>query len=186
MHNRVSNEDTMRNLDEYVIETPRLRLVPFAQAHAPALNAINNEPSVMEFLSNGTPETLQETIAAITRVLVRWQRLGYGWWAVFDRLTNDIIGAACVQNTANTDNAPLEIGWRLTNNSRGKGFATEAGQAAIDFAFGNLGADHVVSVADPRNIASHKVMIRLGMTYRGIETHYDVPCTTYVLKNPNQ
>ena len=44
------------------IETDRLRLVPFALAYAPALNAMNNEPAVMEFLSDGTPETMDTRV----------------------------------------------------------------------------------------------------------------------------
>ncbi len=163
------------------VETKRLRLEPFAPAHAPALNAINNEPDVMRFLSSGTPETLDDTQATIARVRERWARLGYSWWAVIEKARDQIIGAACVQNIANKEGADLEIGWRLTTASTGRGYATEAGQGAAGFAFDVLNVDHVVSVAHPDNIASHKVMQRLGMVYRGIETHYDEPCTTYVL-----
>jgi len=41
-------------------------------------------------------------------------------------------------------------------------------------------------VAAPKNTASHRVMERVGMTYRGIETHYDEDCTTYVLHKPDR
>lgn len=53
------------------IETERLRLEPYAQAHASALNAINNEPQVMEFLSDGVPETIADTQAKIATVRAR-------------------------------------------------------------------------------------------------------------------
>ncbi len=164
-----------------IITTPRLRLEPFAPLHAPALNAINNEPQVMEFLSDGTPETMEKTHANIARVRERWEQLGYSWWAIINPTSETVIGAACAQNVANEDDAEIEIGWRLATSANGHGYATEAGKAVATYAFETIGVDHVVSVAHPKNIASHKVMQRVGMTYRGIETHYNESCTTYVL-----
>ncbi|SFS01186.1 GNAT family N-acetyltransferase [Yoonia litorea] len=163
------------------ITTKRLRLEPFAPDHATALNAINNEPEVMEFLSSGDPQSLDETRAGIARVQERWARLGYGWWSIFLRKTDTIIGAACVQNVSLIEGAELEIGWRLATAATGKGYATEAGLAAARYAFDVVGVDHVIAVADQRNINSHRVMKRIGMQFRSIERHYDEDCTTYVL-----
>lgn len=163
------------------ITTPRLRLEPFAPTHARALNAINNEPAVMEFLSEGIPETMEKTQDAIARVRDAWAALGYSWWAIVERTSGDVVGAACAQHVARQPDAEIEIGWRLATAANGKGYATEAGKAAARFAFEHIGVDHVVAVAHPDNIASHKVMQRVGMTFRGIETHYNEDCTTYVL-----
>ena len=160
--------------------TERLRLEPFAPVHAPALNAINNEPAVMEFLSEGIPETLEKTRAAIDRVRGAWESLGYSWWAIVERATGEVVGAACVQHVARDPEAEIEIGWRLATATTGKGYATEAGLAAARYAFDVIGVDHVVAVAHPDNVNSHRVMQRIGMTFRGVETHYDAPCTTYV------
>lgn len=168
------------------ITTQRLRLEPFAIHHAPFLNTINNEPQVMKFLSNVTPETIDTTHAAIARVRERWERLGYSWWAIITRATDSVIGAACMQNVANKADADLEIGWRLATASTGHGYATEAGKAVADYAFDVIGAAYVIAVADPKNIASHRVMERVGMSFRGTESHYDQPCTTYAMQNPNR
>ena len=135
----------------------------------------------MEFLTFGEAELLSKTQSTIARVRERWGRLGYSWWAIFERDSEEVIGAACLQNVANVEGAELEIGWRLSTSATGKGFATEAGKAAADYAFDVIGVDHVIAVAHPDNIASHRVMQRVGMTYRGIETHYDEDCTTYVM-----
>ncbi|MDB4111532.1 GNAT family N-acetyltransferase [Yoonia sp.] len=169
-----------------IITTQRLRLEPFAIHHAPYLNAINNEPQVMEFLTHGRPEPIEKTHATIARVRERWERLGYSWWAIIVRDTDSVIGAACVQNVANKAGAELEIGWRLATASTGHGYATEAGKAASDYAFDVISAAKVIAVADPKNIASHRVMERVGMTFRGIETHYDESCTTYVMQKPDR
>lgn len=66
-------------------------------------------------------------------------------------------------------------------SSQGKGYATEAATAIVQFATGQIGVDYLVAVAHPENLASHRVMQRLGMRYRGIEQHYDQPCVVYEL-----
>lgn len=161
-----------------ILETERLRLEPFSEKHLEGLHLLDSDPDVMRYL--GPLKTREETKEGIARVSERWDRLGYGWWALIEKTSNDLIGAACVQNTANVEGAPLEIGWRLAPSARGQGYATEAGRAAIQFAFDQLNADFVLAVADQENTASHSVMQRLGMSYRGIETHYDDQLTTYV------
>ena len=168
--------------DTATLTTDRLRLEPFAPNHAQALNAINNEPEVMEFLTFGDPETMEKTNQAVARVREAWRSVGYSWWAIIDRLTETVVGAACAQNVARVPGAEIEIGWRLSTSATGKGYATEAGKAAASYAFDVIGVDHVIAVAHPKNTASHKVMQRVGMTYRGIETHYDEDCATYVLR----
>lgn len=164
------------------VTTPRLRLEPFAPEHAPALNAINNEPAVMEFLSEGVPETMERTQEAIGRVREAWAILGFSWWAIVERSSAQVVGAACAQHVARDPKAEIEIGWRLATATTGRGYATEAGKAAARYTFDIVRAEHVIAVAHPDNIASHRVMQRIGMTFRGIETHYDTDCTTYLLR----
>ncbi|MFT7107758.1 MAG: hypothetical protein ACJAVT_002286 [Yoonia sp.] len=69
----------------------------------------------MEFLANGTLESIETTLGAVGRVRNRWEGLGYSWWAITLRETEIVIGAACLQNVANEPNAKLEIRWRLTS-----------------------------------------------------------------------
>jgi RimJ/RimL family protein N-acetyltransferase len=63
----------------------------------------------------------------------------------------------------------------------GKGYATEAAKAIVDYAVERVGASYLVAVADPENIASQRVMKRLGMSYKAIERHYDTECVVYEL-----
>jgi RimJ/RimL family protein N-acetyltransferase len=54
------------------------------------------------------------------------------------------------------------VGWRLGTDFRGKGIATEAATAALDWGFGELGLDEIVSIYEPENLPSGRVMDRLG------------------------
>ncbi|WP_323170085.1 GNAT family N-acetyltransferase [Pantoea agglomerans] len=73
------------------------------------------------------------------------------------------------------------MGWRLVPAPNGKGYATEAAKAIIDFAANQIGATYLMAVADPENAPFQRVIQRLGMTYKAIEQHYDVPCVVYEL-----
>jgi RimJ/RimL family protein N-acetyltransferase len=164
------------------LETARLRLEPFALAHAGALSLMDSDPIVMRFIGDGSTKPLEETIAAIKRVQVRWERLGYSWWTIFEKSSGTAVGTACLQHLENIDEKPLEIGWRLRPASQGKGYATEAGRAIIEFGFGKIGANSLLAVANPENVRSRKVMERLGMTFRGTETHYGQTCVVFVIE----
>lgn len=174
----------MSGRDGPVILTDRLRLEPFSQAHADALNILDSDPAVMRFIGDGSTKTLDQTKEAIGRVQERWERLGYSWWTVFEKATADAVGAASLQHIANEDDAPLEIGWRLRPDKQGMGYATEAGRAILQFAFRNVGAEQILAVAHPDNLSSRRVMERLGMTCEGIQTHYGKPCITYRISKP--
>ncbi len=164
--------------------TERLRLVPFASAHLDDLFAMNSDPKVMHYL--GPPQTRDEVAANITRQQAKWAQYGFGWWSVIERETDALIGAACLQHLGHAEANPLEIGWRLRPSWHGKGYATEAGRAAMDYGFDVIGESRLMAVTELENKASARVMERLGMTYIGIQTHYDVACLTYEIKREDR
>jgi ribosomal-protein-alanine N-acetyltransferase len=57
----------------------------------------------------------------------------------------------------------VEVGWRLARHAWGKGYATEAARASLDWGFGKLGLEQIVSFTVPANARSRAVMERLGM-----------------------
>jgi RimJ/RimL family protein N-acetyltransferase len=59
----------------------------------------------------------------------------------------------------------VEVGWRLAEAYRGQGLATEAGSAAVDWGFTEGGLERIVSIYEPENAPSGRVMERLGFTY---------------------
>jgi len=69
----------------------------------------------------------------------------------------------------------IEIGWRLAFAYWGRGYATEAAQAALEFGFAEADLDEVVSFTVPENRRSVAVMSRLGMSYAGEFDHPRLP-----------
>lgn len=149
------------------------------------MNKMNSDPEVMRYLSAGRPETLEETRAVIERVMKRWGELGYSWWALIERETEELVGAGAVQNlrreaTLVPDLAcPLEIGWRLRRDRWGQGLAVEAARSMGDFTFKALNARELLAVCDSANTASTNVMKRLGMQEVGVQRWYGKDLLTY-------
>jgi RimJ/RimL family protein N-acetyltransferase len=141
-------------------------LEPFSEGHLAGLNKMNSDPEVMRYLSAGRPETLEETRAVIDRVVKRWGEVGYSWWALIERDTEELVGAGAIQNLRRESTlvpdlaCPLEIGWRLRRDRWGQGLAVEAARATGDFAFKVMNARELFAVCDPANTASAKVIVR--------------------------
>jgi RimJ/RimL family protein N-acetyltransferase len=89
-----------------------------------------------------------------------WQQLGYGMFVVEERSTGAFLGRVGPLRPPHWPD--FEIAWSLAPAARGRGYATEAARAAIDWSFATFRLDRIVSTIDPRNIASQKVARRLG------------------------
>lgn len=144
--------------------TKRLEVRPWREEDLPAFAALNSDPRVMEFL----PKLLDrsESDAAAMRIADHFERHGFGLWAVEIRGVADFAGFVGLNiPTFSAHFTPcVEIGWRLAADHWGRGYATEAAQAALDFAFNQLQVDEVVALTVPANFRSRRVMERLAMT----------------------
>ena len=160
--------------------TPRLRLEPFTDAHLDGLYTLNSDPEVMRYIT-GKPQVLDETKAMIERMKQHWADFGCGWWSFIELATNDLIGAGCIQPLARIPGNPPEIGWRLRTDKWHQGYASEAARGMAEFAFNTLHNPDLTAVCHPDNAASAKVMERLGMEFRGIETWYDMDTRAYYM-----
>ena len=166
--------------DMTILTTERLRLEPFDDHHFDGLQAMNRLPKVMRFIS-GRPETPEQTRARIALVKERWAKYGFSWWAFIELATGKLVGAGCIQYLERDPQNPHEIGWRLVPQCWGRGLASEAAQAMAVWAFDTLGAPQLCALCLPENEASAKLMRRLGIRYRGLETWYERPHAVYAV-----
>jgi RimJ/RimL family protein N-acetyltransferase len=153
------------------LSTPRLTLRCFTAADLDALAAIHADPEVNRYIGDGSPADRVTTWRALAGMLGHWQLRGYGRWALIEQATGRLIGQVGLHNPEGWPG--LEAGWLLARDRWGHGFATEAGHAVLAYAFGQLGADHLISLIRPANTASIRVAQRLGerlereMDFRG-------------------
>jgi RimJ/RimL family protein N-acetyltransferase len=147
-------------------------------AHLEGLQTLNSDPVVMRYIT-GQPETRDGTIAMIQRVQARWAEFGHSWWSFIRHDNGDLIGCGCVQHLARNPENPLELGWRLRQDSWGQGYASEAARHMARFGFGVIGAPLLCAVCHPDNTPSSTVMERLGMGYVGMGHWYDMDLKRY-------
>lgn len=146
------------------IETERLTLRQWKASDRKPFAELNADPEVMEYFPSTVSES--ESHQFIQRVTAKIEESGWGFWAVELKDSNDYIGFVGLSNPASK--LPFtpctEIGWRLAKRYWGKGYATEAAQAALKFAFENLSIDEVVSFTSVQNKRSQAVMKNINMT----------------------
>jgi len=94
-----------------------------------------------------------------------WLVQGFGMFSMIDRRSGLWLGQLGPWRPEGWPGN--EIGYSLHPDAWGRGYATEAGVAAIDWAFANLGWDQIIHCIAPDNHASQRVAQRLGSTLRG-------------------
>jgi len=145
------------------LETERLVLRRWKSSDSAPYAKLNSDPAVMEFLLK--PLSQEESEAMISRAETHFTEHGYGPWAVELKATGDLLGfTGLTRPSFDAHFTPcVEVGWRLARSFWGKGFATEAARAALDFGFDKAGLKEIVSFTVPANKRSIAVMERLGM-----------------------
>jgi RimJ/RimL family protein N-acetyltransferase len=89
-----------------------------------------------------------------------WRLLGFGPFCVIEKVTGEWVGRAGPWFPEGWPDR--EVGWMFLPSARGKGYATEAATACLNFVFETLGWERVIHVIDPRNTASQRVAERVG------------------------
>lgn len=151
----------------FPLTTDRLSIRPFALADRRAMQAIYDEPEVMRFI-----DTRGEDPSTWVEGYVAHQRLhDYGFWAVEDRVTGELIGEAGF-GPLDGVGPELELGYLLRREAWGRGLATEVARVCMAAAFDGLGLEEVVAVVDVGNDASLRVLRKVGFAHERLrEVH---------------
>jgi RimJ/RimL family protein N-acetyltransferase len=107
------------------------------------------------------PWSRAEVEEGMGRWLGHWSEHGFGVWVAEDRESGEPVGRAGLSWHLAWPGDP-EVGWWIAPAWQGRGLATEAGRAAVDFGFETLGFRRLVSICIEENVPSRRVMARLG------------------------
>lgn len=142
-----------------MFETERLIMRPFSDADTDAIAAMRADAEFMRFIK--PPESRRQSIAWMRMVSRYWDTGGFGFWAVILKETGETIGWSGTWNLQET--CEPEIGFAVAPRFWGRGFATESACVALNYSFNKRRAVKTVAVAMPNNLASRRVMEKLGM-----------------------
>ena len=148
-----------------VLETPRLILRTFEDSDLEAMLEIDQDPKVCEFLPG--LGNLSSTKARIERAQKHYQEHGFSLYAVELKPNHEFIGfvGLMIPSFEAPFMPAVEIGWRLASKHWNQGYATEAAKYVLNHAFHHLDLKEVVSFTAINNLASRRVMEKIGLTH---------------------
>ena len=153
---------------DVVLETPRLIMRPLTRAHLADVVSLYEDPEVTRFLKSldeaGHLQRLRESEEM-------WATRGYGRAAIHDRATGRFVGRGGLQYWAHFDE--VEVTWALRREAWGRGLATEAGGAWLNWGLEHLDVPYITAYIDPENTASRTVAERMGMAVLRTDVQHD-------------
>ncbi len=152
-----------------VIETLRLKLRAHRREDLQSCFSMWADPKVVQFIG-GKPSTEQQTWARILNYAGLWSLLGFGYWAIEEKVSGDFVGELGFADfkrdiSPSLDGVP-EVGWALAAPFHDQGYATEALHAVLQWGDQNLLAPRTACIIHPDNLIS----IRLAEKCRFIKT----------------
>jgi RimJ/RimL family protein N-acetyltransferase len=142
--------------------TERLEVRPAVEADRARFVALFQDPAFMEF-SDGAHD-LRGAHGRFDELLSTVEEVPFAKQPVIERATDTIVGYSGVAWFTFEGERRLEYGYRLVPEARGRGYATEAGQALVSVAAETFDGE-LLAMIDPRNTASSRVITKLGFEY---------------------
>jgi [ribosomal protein S5]-alanine N-acetyltransferase len=170
----------LSNSDDYFLRTPRLRFRCWREDDSPLAWALWGDPRVVVFL--GGPFTADQVQARLNNEMAMMREHKVQYWPVFSREDGELAGCAGLRPYKNF----LELGFHFRPGYWGRGLAQEAAQAVIAFAFGTLGVESLFAGHHPANVASERLLRKLGFQFARQEFYPPSGLVepTYLLMNP--
>jgi ribosomal-protein-alanine N-acetyltransferase len=143
-----------------ILETPRLILRELSVSDTQDFYDLNSNPNVIKY-------TGDEAFSSITDAkdfLINYsdyERNGFGRWAVIEKNSRNFLGWCGLK----FDGKETDIGFRFFEEHWGKGYATESALACLNYGFQELGLSEIIGRAMKENLASIKVLEKIGMKY---------------------
>ncbi len=161
---------------DHVLSTERLSLRPVTADDHAALLAHWTQPDVRRFLFDGAALSAAEVTETIAESIRDFAASGYGIWLIELGSRAGLVGTAGLRPL---EESGLEIFYSLAPGAWGRGYATEAARAVVEYGLEALGLPEVLAEVDEGNAASVAVVKRLGMTPYAVVAGVLGPMTRY-------
>jgi ribosomal-protein-alanine N-acetyltransferase len=167
-----------------ILESSRLLFREFTTGDADLIYTLNGNPEVVKYVHEEPTSTPEIALRSITeRILPQYDNYGYGRWAVHLKDNSEFIGWCGLKYRP--ERRQTDLGYRFIRNFWGRGYATEAASAALEYAFGTLQLPAIEAMAHIDNQASLRVLEKCGMQFYQFERVDGCPVKTFRLFNPS-
>lgn len=149
-----------------IVETERLRIRQMRMEDYDNLYALDSDPEVMRYISDGKPMEAKAIRKVLEKILARYEEWKvYGVWAAELKTTGQFIGWFALKPLPGT--SEIEIGYRLLKKYWGQGYATEGAKELLQYGVRKLGLSKIVAITNAGNIGSKNVLKKIGLEYSG-------------------
>lgn len=145
-----------------ILQTERLLLRELNPDDAENFYKLNLNPNVIKYTGNSACKDIDEAKEFLENYQ-DYKLNGFGRWAVIEKSTNEFLGWCGLKYDKNLDET--DIGFRFFEEHWNKGLATESAKACIDYGFENLNLKTIIGRAISENIASIKVLEKIGLKF---------------------
>jgi len=170
------------------IETERLILRKFVEEDYERLFLLDSDPEVMKYIGMPTLRKAEESKEVVKMIMQQYKDNGLGRLAVVEKESGLLIGWSGLKLHTTEINGHqnfYDLGYRFLPETWGKGYAFESGKASLQFGFNEIKADVIYAHAHSENIASNKILPKLGFENKGEFTEPDGICFWYELRREN-
>jgi [ribosomal protein S5]-alanine N-acetyltransferase len=165
------------------IETHDLILRPWTLGYAEPLCHILQEPNILRYFPS-TTFTLEKTQRYINHQLNHWEEHGYGHWAVTLKENGCLVGWDGLEFLPETDEN--EVAYLLSHQFWGRGFATQAAQAAVKYGLETIHLQAIIGLVHPENISSIRVLEKCGLTFIDRKIYWGLEMCRYRIRSSGQ
>ncbi len=171
-----------------ILETDRLLLREFLSSDAEALFEMDKNPAVHQYLWNTPITNIEQVHEQINMVRKQYADNNIGRFVIVLKATNEVIGWAGLKyniEMVNNKTHFYDIGYRLNEKFWGKGYASEASFAWLEYGFKTMNIKLMEAAAHANNVASNRILEKIGMKITKQYLENDVLWNWYELENPN-
>ena len=156
------NQHGRTNLNDMIFRTDRLLVRRWRESDLPDLNAVYGDADAMRWVGDGRPITDEECCKWMEITRENYEKRGYGMFAVERNATPGVIGFCGIVHPGGQ--VEPEIKYAYHRSCWGQGFATEVVVGLISYGVEVHGLRQLIATTAPDNTASHRVLLKAGMT----------------------
>ena len=148
---------------QVIFETPRLFLRRFTEEDVPLVYKLNSDPEIIKYVHEPVLENEEQAKEILINNILPQYKLNVGRWAIHTKADYEFIGWCGLKYIE--EPKMIDLGYRLLKTAWGKGYATEAAQYTLIYGLRDLKIDLITGTAHSENIASIKVLEKIGMKF---------------------
>jgi ribosomal-protein-alanine N-acetyltransferase len=167
--------------DMIIVETERLFVRQWVPDDWKRLRPLATDPRVLKYIGDGRPWSDERIRKFVNGGIEKTKTRGWILWPIIQTADAELIGFCGFNDGYAPD---VEIGWWLRPDYWGKGLATEAARAVMDYGFRTFKFPRLISVTQPENRQSIRIMEKLGMEFNCQFIGDGIELVCYAKPNP--